>query len=119
MGPGLWTMLLLVPGFHWFAMHRLLGHWNQRIARDAERRGRRVDSADTGLAPLIADLTWGLTVLPWMIVVGMVLVSGAWPEEFPQRMATLCGTGFALAFGVADVAAMEATQRRLVAAVGQ
>ena len=118
LGRPLWTLLLLIPVVHWFAMHRLIVGLEARI-REHEQTDSpeaRDQAADSGtLAIALADVTWVLAVLPWGHVVIFPLAQGNWPAEFPQAAAPFCGVPLAAVFAVADLAAMERVQRQFTA----
>jgi len=111
LGPALWTLLLLVPVVHWFAMHRLLSPLQKRIQ---ERYGERDDASGhpeqgPSISLILADVTWLLSILPWGIVIVLALQDCSWSPVVP-----LCGTMLASVFAVADLAAMERLQRQFV-----
>jgi len=107
--PG-WTLLFLIPVLHWFAMHRLLlgleARFQQRCGEQGQPPG---DDLRSGLALVLADVSWVLSVLPWGMVVVWVWWRGSWPAVAPG-----CGTLLAGLFAVADLAALEQLHRRLV-----
>lgn len=109
LGPPLWTVLLLVPFVHWFAMHRLLGHMRTRLETYQRGRGETPTEGPI-LAVPIADVSWFLAVVPWVIVAGLRLAKGLWSNYFPP-----CGAALVALFAVADVAAMEGFQRHFTA----
>jgi hypothetical protein len=118
LGPPLWTLLLLIPVVHWFAMHRLVIGLEGRIREheQTDAAQAREQAADSGtLAIALADVTWVLAVLPWGLVVIFILAQGNWPAEFPQAAAPFCGVPLAAVFAVADLAAMERVQRQFTA----
>lgn len=115
LGPRPWTLLLLVPIAHWFAMHRLLTGLHARVHQRREERGQTVkDDSGPGAAVRIADITWVLSILPWGTLVLVSLLRGGWPTGSGASGASVCGAFIAAVFAVADVAAMEQLQRRFV-----
>jgi len=121
---GAWTVLMMIPGVHWLALHRVAGELEQRIEtyRRSRREGRGDGDSDRPTAPLavtVADAAWVLMMLPWGVVVGWTLVRGQWPEGFPLRMVPFCGTLLAALFAVADLAALEGVQRHFVALLAE
>jgi len=117
LGSRLWTLLLLIPVLHWFAMHRLMVGLERRLresemAVSAETEHEAADGPE--LAVAIADVTWALAVLPWSVLMILVLIGGSWPTEFPQAAVPFCGVPLAAIFAVADLAAMERVQRQFV-----
>ena len=113
-----WTLLLLVPIFHWFALHRLLTSLHARVRQRSQASGKLTDD-DPGRGPavIIADVTWVLSVLPWGILVILTLMAGEWPRTMPYSATPGCGTILAAPFAIADLAAMENLQRRFVALI--
>lgn len=114
-GSGLWAVLLLVPILQWPASHRLAGNLHRRICEQLQAR------TETAVHPpraamAIADVTWVLGVLPWATIAGYVLVQG-WSGQAVLKFGMVCGTVFAAFFAIANLAAMEAVQRQLVALI--
>jgi len=118
LGPPLWTLLLMIPVAHWFAMHRLIVRLEGRL-REYERTNLPVAGERAADSPAwaitIADATWVLAILPWALVVILTLTRGNWPTEFPQAAVPFCGVPLAAVFAVADLAAMERIQRQFIA----
>jgi len=118
LGPPLWTLLLLIPVVHWFAMHRIIVGLEDRLREHGQKdsaEARDQASHPPALAIAIADVTWGLFVCPWAIVAIFMLTQGNWPVDFPHAAAPFCGVPLAAVFAVADLAAMERVQRQFVA----
>jgi len=113
-----WTLLLLVPIFHWFALHRLLTSLHARVRQRSQEPGKPTpDDPGPGPGVILADVTWVLSVLPWGILVVLTLMTGKWPGNMPYSAMPVCGTMLATLFAVADLAAMENLQRRFVALI--
>ena len=116
LGSGLWTMVLLIPIVHWFALHRLTMDLHVRLVRRSqESDGPSSNEGSPYAAILAADVTWVLTILPWVILLVWPLVPDTWRSESPPPMMPICGTLIAAVFAIFDVAAMENVQRRFVA----
>src|SRR5690606_25195948 len=67
--PRAWLWLLLVPGLHWFALHRILA----RLRRDLEQL-RPGQGEGPSFALPIADVTWLLAIIPWLVLA----IAGGW-----------------------------------------
>ena len=113
LGGGRWTPLLLVPVLHWPALHRVLMRLHKTLAEHPARNANKTD-AGPGLAVALADLTWIVSALPWLIITGLVIAKGQWPTGATGYLLPTCGTCVAAVFVVIDVAAMENIQRRFV-----
>lgn len=112
LGPAVWTLLLLIPVLHWFAVHRLIGRLRCRLESRRQAEGEPAAQEGPSLAIPIADATWVLTVAPWAVLVIMAFLGHSWPTALPP-----CATILAGLFCVADVAAVEGLQRQFAAAV--
>lgn len=117
LGSSVWTLLLMIPFVHWFALHRLIGGLYRRLAEceaaaSAEDKGNADDAA--GFVVAIADVTWVLAILPWGILTVIMLAGGGWPTEFPQALLPFCGVPLTAIFAVTDLAALESVQKRFV-----
>ncbi len=118
LAPPRWTLPLLIPIVHWFAMHRLLIHLHARLRLRSQERGMPTTD-DPGPAPavILADLTWVLSILPWGILLVVVLLRGEWPSGVLYSAVPSCGTAVAALFAISDLAAMENVQRQFVALI--
>ncbi|HSW45263.1 MAG TPA: hypothetical protein VLM89_06805 [Phycisphaerae bacterium] len=113
-GKPLWTALTLLPGIHWFAFHRIAAGLEARVQQQArERRPDTVFPHASSPALAVADATWVLCALPWLLVAVLTLIEG-WPGEGPARMVPFCGMILAALFGVANLAALERVQRHFL-----
>ncbi len=115
MGPGFWSFLSLLPVVHWFALHRLISRFHQRLSQQAEDEEQSHELSAPGIALALADVTWILSVLPWLVALVLGLVRGQWPAELPFAVAPMCGTGMIGLFLIANLAAMEHLQKLFVA----
>jgi hypothetical protein len=115
LGSPVWTILLLTPVLHFFALHRIASGLDVRITDQLRNRSERpaAQRSATG-ALMIADATWVLSVLPWAIVVGVVVLYG-WPSSGAFKIGPVCGTALAAVFAIANLAALESVQRQIVA----
>lgn len=112
-----WTILLLVPLLHFFALHRIASGLDARLAEQLQNRGDRPGALGSASgAMLAADLTYVLSILPWALVIAIVLVRG-WPTSGAFKAGPVCGTMIAALFAIANLAAMEAVQRKVVALI--
>lgn len=117
-GPMHWTGLYMIPLVHWFAIHRLMLGWNDRLERRAAMAGDEATSEESARGVILAaDVLWALTVLPWASIVVLALVREGTPEGSAIKILTTCGVGIAIIFAITDLAAMENLQRRFVALV--
>jgi hypothetical protein len=110
LGPPVWSLLLLVPFLHWFAMHRLVRHFHTRLNECRQAQGFAANDGPS-LALPIADVTWVFAMLPWaiLVVVGMSRTPGlSWRDGVAP-----CGAILTAIFAVADVATLEGLQRQL------
>jgi hypothetical protein len=112
-GSSLWAGVLLIPIFHWFAMHRVAADLDRRIDEQLKVRGFEKASRRLGIALAIADVTWVLSILPWAGVVAFALIRG-WSMGGVFKAGPVCGTILAAFFAIADLAAMEGVQRQIV-----
>lgn len=109
----IWTALLAVPLVHWLAMHRIVGKLHHALDERRSAPGEAITEGGT-VAAVIADVTWVLAILPWLVLmVAGLLSSGLGGEKFVVP----CATVLTALFAIADVAAMEGVQRRLVKAI--
>lgn len=115
LGPALWTSLLLVPVVHWWALHRLGGQTSRRMWALA-RQMSISKLPPSGLALVVADVMWVLTLLPWACVVAISLWQG-WPGSRLFTLLPICGTIIGALFAIANLAAMEGVQRQFVALI--
>lgn len=118
LGPARWTLLLLIPVVHFFAMHRLLVGLGARLQRrEHESEESSVKDAGPSGVVIFADATWFLSILPWGIVILLTFSGGGWPSEAPYSFSPICGILLAGLFAVSNLAAMENVQRRFVALI--
>ena len=103
-GSTLCNLLLLVPLVHWFALHRLLTQLRRRIHTLNGATGHE----GPALAIPLADATWVVGMLPWIMLLAIAAVRQNW-----FRLVVPCGALLAAVFSVADVAAIEGVQREL------
>jgi len=114
-GSPVWTILLLVPLLHFFALHRIGSGLDVRIRGQLQSRDARSEAQRGGTgAMMAADVTWVLSILPWVLIIGVVVVRG-WPTSRAFKIGPVCGTILAAVFAIANLAAMESVQRRIVA----
>jgi hypothetical protein len=114
LGSPIWTILFLIPLLHFFALHRLASGLDARIHGQLRSRGERVEPTHSAsMAVIAADVMWVLTILPWAVIVGIVLVNG-WPAHSAFKIGPVCGTMLAALFAIANLAAMESVQRQIV-----
>ncbi|HOM49931.1 MAG TPA: hypothetical protein PLT93_02150 [Phycisphaerae bacterium] len=119
LGSPIWTILFLVPLLHFFASHRLACGLDARIRDQMRSRGERVETVHgANVAVIVADVMWILTILPWAIVIGIVCVNG-WPAHRAFKLGPVCGTMLAALFAIANLAALEAVQRQIVALISK
>jgi hypothetical protein len=115
-GKPLWTVLALIPGLHWFAMHRIAADLEIEIRERQTQRGH-VAAPPAGSASMAtADVTWALCAVPWLLVI-VVSVVRAWPGgggQGPIAVLPFCGMLMAAVFAIADLAALERVQRQSV-----
>ncbi len=111
LGAGIWGLLLMVPGLHWPAVHRLSAELADRMV-EPDAQPARASGSRTLLRA--ASVVWLVTLLPWLVLVILTL-SDAWPERGRVRFAPLCAMAPAIVFAVLDLAAMENVQQRFVA----
>lgn len=114
LGPPVWTILLLVPCVHWFAMHRLVSHLRSRLDACRRATGETVTEGPA-VALAFADVTWLLAMIPWvvLIIAGMSRAPGFNWRGFLAP----CGAGLTAVFAIADMAALEGLQRQVVATI--
>lgn len=117
LGSPLWTILLLVPLLHFFALHRIASALGGRIQAELGRRGEPEHATQGGSGALIAaDITWVLCILPWAVVAAIVLING-WPAGGAFKAGPVCGTMLAATFAITNLAALERVQRQMVALI--
>lgn len=117
LGAPLWTMLSLVPVVHYFALHRIGQGLDRRIEEQLRARGERPESIHSAAPAFIAaDVSWVLSILPWAVIAGIVLVKG-WPAGGAFKVGPVCGTVLAAIFAIANLAAMERVQRQITALI--
>lgn len=114
LGSSGWTVLLSIPLLNYFALHRIAGGLDVRIREQLRGRGLQ-ESDETGpsAALIAADVTWVLSVLPWLVVIGVAVIRG-WPVSSAFKAGPVCGTLLAAVFAIANLAALESVQRRIV-----
>jgi hypothetical protein len=112
-GLSLWTGLLLVPIIHWFALHRIAADLHGRIGEQLKARGIDKAPYSPEVTLAIADATWVLSILPWVVMVGYSLAYG-WSNQGSLKFGPVCGTVLASLFAIANLAALEAVQRQIV-----
>jgi hypothetical protein len=111
LGKPIWTALALIPGLHWFALHRVAAGLEARIDRYAQpAQAESAPRSPSSAAMAAADATWVLCMLPWLVVLGLSVARG-WPGGFPAAVFPFCGMLLAAVFGIADLAALERVQR--------
>ncbi|MCL2330842.1 MAG: hypothetical protein FWC56_06030, partial [Phycisphaerae bacterium] len=87
----IWASVLLIPIFHWFALHRVAAVMDRRIDHQLRARGFEKLSHRPRLAIGMADITWLLGVVPWLVVLIFVLLRG-WPMGGAFRGGVVCST---------------------------
>ena len=110
LGKSIWIALLFVPGLHWFAIHRVAGELGRHI--DELRKQQSGSEVSSSVSMALADVTWALTLLPWLAVIGIATVRGTGGGSvfiFP-----FCGMLLGALFAIADLAALERVQRHFV-----
>lgn len=114
LGSPFWTMLFLVPVIHYFALHRIAQGLDRRIREQLQQRGERPESLHSATPAVIAaDVGWALSILPWAVIAGVVLVNG-WPAGGAFKAGPVCGTILAAFFAIANLAALERVQHQIV-----
>jgi len=116
LGPPIWTLLFLIPGLHWLALHRLVGGLHERLRQRGGQEGESTEKQKIGggMEILVADVTWVMAVLPWFIVVCLSVVKTDSGDATAQNIGMLCGTFMVIVFVIADLAAMETLQQRFI-----
>jgi hypothetical protein len=114
MGPGLWGFLSLLPVLHWFALHRLISRFHQRLPQQNEGEKEADEVSAPGIALALADATWILSMLPWLAALALGIWRGQWPGDLPFAVAPVCGTAMLGLFLIANLAAMEHLQKLFV-----
>jgi hypothetical protein len=107
-----WMVPALVPFLHWPALHRLLSLMHRRLCEKAQDRDKPGKENNPALAAAAADVLWGLSVLPWLIMLAVGLSHREWPNTAPSRYLPACGSILFGLFSIVDMAAMENVQRR-------
>ena len=111
LGKPFWTALALIPGLHWFALHRIAAGLEARIDHNAQpAQAQSAPPSPSSVAMSAADVTWVLCMLPWLVVLVLSVARG-WPGGFPASVFPFCGMFLAAVFGIADLAALERVQR--------
>ena len=115
-GSSLWSLLFLVPGLHWLAMHRLVREWHGRADehRD-EHTGEGAEASSAGI--VFADVCWLFTLLPWAVVLSVSWARGQWPDGVGYGLVPICATAWTVLFAVSDLAVLETLQRRFIALI--
>jgi hypothetical protein len=114
-GSAVWIVLLMVPGLHWFATHRLVNGLHRRIVRVLESAGSSKEGESPSLpAVAVADVAWVATVLPWLVVTVMTLMRNEWPAALPYSVSTMCATLMSAVLAVANLGALEGLQKSFV-----
>lgn len=111
LGGGLWGLLLMIPGLHWPAVHRLSGDVAERLV-DSQAEPDGVKGSRTLLQA--ASLVWVITIVPWLVLLALT-IANTWPQSGKARFAPLCATAPAVVFAILDLAAIENVQQRFVA----
>lgn len=117
-GSPVWAALLLVPGLHWLATHRVTRRLERRMYEHVRSSAGEAQAArfeGGSLAVPIADATWLLTALPWLVVAVLSVGYDAWPHRLPAMLLPFCGMLVGAVFAVANVAALEHTQKQFMA----
>lgn len=110
----IWTFLLLVPILHLPASQRLAGQLGEAVREQLRARGEKPQSLHKPTAAMaVADITWVLTMLPWLVMIGVSLTRG-WQSGGLFTAGPVCGTCLAGLFAISNLAAMEAIQRQMV-----
>ncbi len=114
LGPAAWTGALLVPLLHWVGIHRLLCHLDRRISSSFRSQPPQEDSGPATLAAA-ADLLWGVSILPWLLLAVLAMGQGSGASEAPaSRVFSICGTLLFGLYSVVDLGAAEKVQKRFV-----
>jgi hypothetical protein len=114
-GSSLWSCATLIPLLHWLGIHRLLNHMDRRICDLLYPQGRPPSDSGPSLAAAAADTLWIITVLPWLLAIGLLIVrGGAAIEQTTFRLTMACGSLLYGLFSVIDLAAMENVHRRFI-----
>lgn len=115
-GKPLWTALALIPGLHWFSLHRIATDLETQIRAQQARRGHEAPHPAGSTSMALADVTWALCVLPWLLVM-VISLARAWPGGGGQGAVAVlpfCGMIMAAVFAIADLAALERVQRHFL-----
>jgi hypothetical protein len=111
LGKPIWTALALIPGLHWFALHRIAAGLEARIDQYTQPTpSESAPRSPSSVAMAAADATWVLCMLPWLVVLVLSVARG-WPGGFPGSAFPFCGMLLAVVFGIAELAALERVQR--------
>jgi hypothetical protein len=117
LGKSHWTALSLIPGIHWFALHRIAADLETDIHEQQARHTHAKPHSTGSTSMAAADVTWALCILPWLFVIVITCVR-AWPGstgQGPAAVLPFCGMLMAAIFAIADLAALERVQRQFVA----
>ncbi|UCD29459.1 MAG: hypothetical protein JSV03_02960, partial [Planctomycetota bacterium] len=115
LGPAKWTLLLLIPIFHWFAVHRMVTNLHSKLQHRMQERGHVVkDEPGFKALILVSDITWILSMLPWGLILFLSLLHNHLPAGLAYSAIRICGIAFAVVFAVGNLASMEYLQRQFV-----
>jgi hypothetical protein len=108
LGSSLWRIIILIPGLHWFAMHRLARRLQNQVGQGfRDRTGNKLD--ESGGAFTAADVTLAICLCFFLLR----LIAGDSSRTINMLLQG-AGMSFAALFAVIDLAAMEKLQRQYV-----
>ena len=106
----LWRVVLLIPGLHWFAMHRLVSQLEQKVGSRLHEKSGTPHTAPS-IAGAVADVTLIISLCSWL---GWVRWIQYHPTGAVRMMLQIVGLGSGALFAIIDLAVMEHLQRRFV-----
>jgi hypothetical protein len=107
LGSWLWRIVLLIPGVHWFAMHRLIDHLEAQVGSRLHEKPY-APPVSRSVAGIVADVTLIIVLCCWISWVRYQ------PTGVIRMMLQIVGLGAAALFAIIDLAVMEHLQRRFV-----